>query len=232
MFRKKKTVIKSHSMYQFRVNFITLTLAGVQKHTDQYIKNELLNDFLEWLRTKHAVKSYIWKAEPQKNGNIHFHITSNVDINHTESREKWNRIQQKHGYLDEYHDKFKDLTLTQYVSLLRSEGNCKDFKDLKRSYEIGCADNWMNPNSTDVHSTKKVRKMAGYMAKYMTKSAYDPRTYGQKAYTRNKNQQIEILQFWAREINVDNLDFVWYSGEYSTRYLGRGALFLYQSKNT
>jgi hypothetical protein len=168
---KKKTVVKSHSMYQFRVNFITLTLAGAQKHSDQYIKNELLNEFLEWLRTKHGVKSYIWKAEPQKNGNIHFHVTTNVYIDHAGLREKWNRIQQKHGYLDEYHDKFKDLSLVKYVELLRTEGNCKDFKDLKRAYEIGCADNWMNPNSTDVHSTKKVRKMAGYMAKYMTKES-------------------------------------------------------------
>jgi len=91
------------------------------------------------------------------------------------------------------------------------------------------ADIWGN-GFLDIIPTNGSNKLGSYMAKYMTKCAYDPRTYGQKAYTRNRNQQIEILQFWARELNVDKLNFVWYSGEYNTKYLGRGALFLYEVK--
>jgi len=93
------------------------------------------------------------------------------------------------------------------------------------------ADIWGN-GFLDVLPTDGSNKLGSYMAKYMTKACVDPRTYGQKAYTRNKNQQVEILQFWAREINVDKLDLIFYSGEYNTKYLGRGALFLFESKNT
>ncbi len=33
----------------------------------------MLNRFLEKIRYQYNVKSYLWKAESQKNGNIHFH---------------------------------------------------------------------------------------------------------------------------------------------------------------
>jgi hypothetical protein len=43
--------------------------------------------------------NYVWRAEPQANGNIHFHILSDVFIPHDELRIVWNRIQVKNGYI-------------------------------------------------------------------------------------------------------------------------------------
>lgn len=168
---KKKTTKKDNSYYTFRVNFITLTLPSKQKHPDNYIKSEMLNDFLEWMRYNFKVKSYIWKAEAQKNGNIHFHITTNVFIEWKLIRDKWNLICRKHGYLDSYQEKFKNATsVDDYLKIRLHEGVKLSREGAKKAFEAGKKDNWLNPNSTDVHSTKKVRKMAAYMAKYLTKN--------------------------------------------------------------
>ena len=82
--------IKSHfgkGIFYFKINFITLTLPFSQLEiSDQEIKRELLNPFLQLLRNRYNFDSYVWKAEAQKNGNIHFHITSNTYIPHEELR--------------------------------------------------------------------------------------------------------------------------------------------------
>lgn len=86
---------------KFRINFITLTLAAAPGVDDEYIKNRLLQPFIKWLIRKGA-SAYIWKAETQNNGNLHFHITTNVYIHHSEIRSKWNQLQDGHGFLNDY----------------------------------------------------------------------------------------------------------------------------------
>lgn len=87
--------------HRFKLNFITLTLSDTQKHDDKFIKEKMLEPYLKWLLYQGAT-GYVWKAEVQKNGNLHFHITSNKYIHWREVRSFWNRLQQKHGYLDNY----------------------------------------------------------------------------------------------------------------------------------
>lgn len=167
---KDKVTQKSGSYYKFRVNFITLTLPSAQVHDDRFIKAEMLGPLMEWARYNGA-SAYVWKAEPQKNGNIHFHITTNKFISYQLLRDKWNSICHKHGYINPYHEKFKNCTLDGYIQLLKAQGTQVEWKKAKRAWDKGTADNWMNPNSTDIHSAKKIRKMAAYMAKYMTKQS-------------------------------------------------------------
>ena len=90
---------KDKKLYKFRVNFITLTLASKQVHSDQIIKSELLNQFLIELVSRWEVDRYLWRAEPQRNGNIHFHLLTDKFIPWNEIRNRWNRIQDKLGYL-------------------------------------------------------------------------------------------------------------------------------------
>jgi len=85
--------------HKFRMAFITLTLSSEQKHTDDYIKTHMLRPFLKWAFREGKSPHYIWKAETQDNGNIHFHITMNNWIHYRKIREKWNHIQWKHGYI-------------------------------------------------------------------------------------------------------------------------------------
>ena len=69
----------------------------------------LLEPFLAWLRKTKGVRSYIWKAELQKRGQIHYHITTPSFINWQEIRAKWNRLQMRAGLLDDYYNRFKSV---------------------------------------------------------------------------------------------------------------------------
>jgi hypothetical protein len=92
--------------FRYRVGLITLTLPSSQIHDDNQIKNVCLNDFLNKIRNNHDCKNYIWKAEPQKNGNIHFHITIDKFIHHTLVRKYWLSAVEKLGYVTAFAAKF------------------------------------------------------------------------------------------------------------------------------
>jgi len=87
------------------IALITLTLSAPQSHTDLFIKRHFLNSFLIFLKTKHKVVNYIWRAEPQENGNIHFHIVVDAFVEWRLIRDEWNEIQARHGYIDKFEAK-------------------------------------------------------------------------------------------------------------------------------
>jgi len=120
----------------FKVAFITLTLPSSQAHNDKEIINLCLNSLLNELRQYHAIKKYVWRAERQKNGNIHFHLLIDKFVPWYELRNRWNRIINKLGYVDRFQKKHGNKT----------------------------------PNSTDVHSTRKIHNLKKYLTKYMAKS--------------------------------------------------------------
>lgn len=95
-----------NKLVKFRVNFITLTLSAKQIHGDNEIKKIMLQPFLKFMRDKYDLKDYIWKAERQKNGNIHFHITTNKYMYYKTIQNKWNQLQQRLGYIDRFSEKF------------------------------------------------------------------------------------------------------------------------------
>lgn len=97
-----KTVysMKEKKQFKFKLAFLTLTLSSKQVHSDEYIKKHMLQPFLKWLIREHNCVNYIWKAEAQKNGNIHFHITINKFVHHRAVKCKWNAIQFNHGYIE------------------------------------------------------------------------------------------------------------------------------------
>lgn len=88
---------KSKKSFSFRLAFITLTLSEDQKHNDKFIKNRMLRPFLKWIE-RNGCKLWVWKAETQKNGRLHFHITVDGFIHWQSIRKKWNDIQFKNGY--------------------------------------------------------------------------------------------------------------------------------------
>lgn len=99
--QKKAFNPKFNSWFDFRVTFITLTLSATQFNDDRIIKRDMLNSFLVIAKRKWNLLNYVWRAETQANGNLHFHILSDVFIPHDELRSVWNRIQLKHGYIVE-----------------------------------------------------------------------------------------------------------------------------------
>lgn len=88
---------------KFQINFITLTISN---NTRQITASEgyqkALSKFLDWLRKVHKVNLYVWKAELQERGQLHYHITTNKFILFQQVKDKWNTLQKKAGWLDEY----------------------------------------------------------------------------------------------------------------------------------
>jgi len=154
--------------YRFKIAFITLTLPSHQIHSDQEIKDSLLNQFLIELRYRFKVKNYLWRAEKQKNGNIHFHILVDRFIPWSELRDKWNRICNKLHYVDRYRDEMKQFHTGGFqvrADLLKTW----DYKKQVKAYQAGKANDWNNPNSTDIHSLRKISHVQAYILKYCTK---------------------------------------------------------------
>lgn len=97
----------SDSFYTFRVNFITLTLPAHQVHSDKEITNRCLGNWLDVARKQFGITNYVWKAEAQDNGNIHYHIVSNTWIDKMDIRRTWNKSVELLGYVSAYEYKWK-----------------------------------------------------------------------------------------------------------------------------
>ena len=150
-------------IYNFRQSFITLTLPSKQIHTDVEIK-VCLDRFLTILRNNFSVKNYVWKAELQKNKNIHFHITIDKYIQYNALRYYWNQSINRLGYVDRYSDKMQKLSLKDYAKLRNLPiVNCKDV------FIRGVRSEWGTPNSVDVVSVRNNNDVSIYLSKYFAK---------------------------------------------------------------
>jgi len=92
--------------YRFKINFITLTLSGKQRSvSDRTIKSKMLFPFIRNMRNVYGLRSYVWRAERQKNGNIHFHLTTDTYIPYDAIRDAWNFQQAKFHFIDEFNSR-------------------------------------------------------------------------------------------------------------------------------
>lgn len=93
----------SNKTHYHHLTFITLTLPDVSKSKDApFCHKYLLQPMLRILRNKYNMKSYVWKCELQKNGSIHYHLTTDLFIVHTDLKNTWNNIIRKHGMLEDF----------------------------------------------------------------------------------------------------------------------------------
>lgn len=126
----------THAVYNFKFAFLTLTISDSnENHTAAEAYQKVLKPLIRWLRRTKGVKFYIWVAELQKRGQIHYHLLLPDFIPWQYIRNKWNYLQLKAGFLDGFHEKYGHH----------------------------------DPNSTDIHSTKKIRNAEAYLSKYLTK---------------------------------------------------------------
>jgi len=93
-------------LYKFKINFITLTLSASQLSvTDKTIKSQMLEPWLRIMRKNYDLRSYVWRAERQKNGNLHFHITTDTYINYNVIRDVWNDQQSKFHFIRHFQNR-------------------------------------------------------------------------------------------------------------------------------
>ena len=93
-------------MINHRLSFITLTISSQQNITASEGYKKAFVHFIQWLRRTKKVSTYVWKAEFQKRGQLHYHITTPSYIDYREIRQKWNALQKRAGWLNEYHNDY------------------------------------------------------------------------------------------------------------------------------
>lgn len=176
-------------LYNFRCSFVTLTLPSVQAHSDQYIKKEILSYFLKILSRKYALKNYVWKAELQGNGNVHFHLITDCYLDYQALRRHWNTVLKIHGYIDAYASKMKKHTLTSYAKMRN-----QSVEDVKDAYVQGVRLKWQNPNSVDIKKVRTTKDLAIYLSKYMIKSEV-PKTASKNGGEKHKISISEVVRY-------------------------------------
>lgn len=122
--------------YLIQQTFITLTMPGEQRHTDQYVKRNMLNRFLIWMQRQGA-KHYLWRAEAQGNDMIHFHIITDTFIKKQNVSKAWNQILSDNEYNESNAtriDGVKNGMLSRYISKYISKGNEHNNKEKESLY--------------------------------------------------------------------------------------------------
>jgi len=188
-------------LYNFKLSFITLTLPSEQKHSDVEIKKLCLNQFLVELRKHYKVENYLWKAELQKNNNIHFHLILDRYIDFQALRRRWNRCINKLGYVDDYQKKMSEMSLYQYVSNRNAKTLVK-FEDCKKAYAKGKRCNWSNPNSVDVRSVLNKKNLAAYLGKYIAKNIETD-----EIDEESLQRQLSFGRSWFRSYSLSSLKY-------------------------
>lgn len=114
-----------HGIY---FSFCTLTLPVPQFHGDKQLKQDLLNPFIKALQRDHGVVNYLWRAEPQRNRNIHFHLFLDRFIEYDLVARYWEYHLEFLGYITAYMEQSGSLfpPATQIISVPK-EGQLRDY---------------------------------------------------------------------------------------------------------
>lgn len=139
---KEAKNFKTGNTFKFKVNFVTLTLPAPQGNiTDKDLKKGALDPWIKRMRRKYKLNNYVWRAERQKNGNLHFHMITDTYIRFDYIRNDWNDCLKKFGFIKVFkkkwghenpnstdvHAVWKVRNLTQYfIKYMTKEGGKKD----------------------------------------------------------------------------------------------------------
>lgn len=165
--------VKNHqgNFIQHKTSFVTLTLPSKQIHTDQQITKLILAEFLGRCRKVGLLNNYVWKAEKQKNGNIHYHLLTDSYITKTIVYRYWLLCLNKLGYVDNYTNKFNNMSLADYKKIDFNK-NLSDLTINGRFWK-GNKNRWKLPPCFDTINVTNDNSIEKYLAKYMSKNEND-----------------------------------------------------------
>lgn len=154
---------------EMKFSFITLTLSSKMDPKINYTL--LLKYLLEKLQYRYGLFNYCWKIEFQKNGNLHFHMIVDTEIDWKIVRKQWNKLQSNH--VDDYQIKMINKYKNGYYydeKMLGKNNEIVNEETQQKRYYNGVKANWRNPNSTDVKVVDCINGIDGYVSKYVAKS--------------------------------------------------------------
>lgn len=132
-------------------NFTFLTLTFVAPVPDK-TGAKILNKFLTVLRKRYGNFMYVWVAEKQDNGNLHFHLIQNRRFPIAEINALWLLQQYNEGITNE------KISLSSLTTLYK--GN--DFSNIQKA---------LNP--VDIKQVKSAQGLAAYLTNYITKNTQE-----------------------------------------------------------
>tara|TARA_R110000868_G_scaffold48110_1_gene156779 strand:+ start:19 stop:1026 length:1008 start_codon:yes stop_codon:yes gene_type:complete len=195
----KKRMNKYIQLFEYTINeqkkkisFITLTLSS-KKTTDEKIET-YLKTWLEKIQYRYGKVNYIWKLELQENGNPHYHILIDKEIDWKIIRGIWNKTQKTE--VDNYQTKMKNKYKNGYYydTEMKNKNNETIDEEIQyKRYLKGKKANWRNPNSTDnkIINTE-IDNIGTYINKYITKKETE------KLETHEETiKQLKLKRFWA-----------------------------------
>lgn len=113
---------------RYQIILLTVTLSSSQQHDDKFIKRWLLTPFIGKLVRLNPDVNYLWRAEPQKNGNIHFHILLDRYFNKSWVQREWNKTQSQHSYHPSLTENENDLGApSTRIEALASKNNAVQY---------------------------------------------------------------------------------------------------------
>ena len=166
---KKRNVRNSSGKYvQHFTTFITLTLPSEQEHTDQEITKTVLGTFLDKCRKLGLLANYVWRAEKQKNKNIHYHILTDTFASFSLFQNVWFLALEKLNYLQKYTAKFSGMSFLEYQKQPFAKNI--DLVKLAGMYAKGVRNSWRKPPSVHTTEISSIDGVAKYVSKYISKS--------------------------------------------------------------
>lgn len=165
----KKKIKNSKGVYvDHLVSFLTLTLPSEQIHDDKFITKEILGRFLDKCRKLNLLKNYVWRAEKQGNGNIHYHIVTDTYASFSMMKRIWLLALDQFGYVYAYTQKFSKLSFQEYRNLPFNQK--RDAAKVASAYADGVRKKWNTPPCFDMDNVSDVSGVAKYISKYVSKN--------------------------------------------------------------
>lgn len=91
---------------RFKLSFLTLTVPDLTDNNASEYYRILLKPFLRYIKNRFGVTDYIWKAEIQSRGSIHYHLTLNQFIPYTFILDKWNELLDANNLMENFKLKY------------------------------------------------------------------------------------------------------------------------------
>jgi hypothetical protein len=104
---EKRAITPKGGLLEYRLVFITLTIPDKGQVPASHAHKMLLEPMLLWMRRYHNTSMYVWKAELQKRGQLHYHIMCDSYIYFADIQKEWNRLLVKNGFLKEFYSRKK-----------------------------------------------------------------------------------------------------------------------------
>lgn len=198
---------KKGDIIQYKSSMITLTLPKKVDIEPAEITKTALNNFITLLRKVSGMNNYVWKLELQKNGNVHYHIITDVKIDFFYIKKIWNNSLNLLGIIDDYSREQRKIKFSDYEQKRINE--FKKYKkigklsqtqiknEIKRTWEIGQKTQWREPNTVNIKRIQLDYNIAGYIAKYISKDEKN-----------NELQEKKIGRLWSSSSNLSKIKLI------------------------